>query len=371
MALVSCLQGVPDPRSGNRTQYDLTEMLVVAVCALLSGAESVTEIAQWGQAKLLWLREFIDLPHGIPSHDTFGRVLRLLDPQQFEQSFRTWVGQVVGKLEQTVVALDGKTLRGSRDGESRALHMVSAYASAYGLTLGAVAVDRKSNEIMALPELLAVLDVRGAIVSVDAMGCQQAIARQVHDQGGDYLLGIKANQPGLLEEVEYFFRVARAENWHAVPYGYHETVEKDHGRIETRRLWCVSTLAWLAQRTNWQGLRQIIMVESQRCIGAKTSTELRYYLSSSSGSPERLAQAIRSHWTIESQLHWSLDVTLGEDACQVRKDNAAMNLAILRRFVLNLLKLDPTPKLSVRAKLKQAAWDDDFRRDVLGMRRAS
>jgi len=369
LALVSCLKDVPDPRRGNRTQYDLTEMLVVAICALLSGAEGVTEIAQWGRAKLPWLREFIVLPHGVPSHDTFGRVLRLLDPSMFEQCFRGWVGQVVGKLDQTVVALDGKTLRGSRDGENRALHLVSAYASAYGLTLGAVAVDGKSNEITALPELLKVLDVQGAIVSIDAMGCQQAIARQLRAQGGDYLLGLKANQGALLEEVEYFFRVARAENWHAVPHGYHETVEKDHGRIETRRVWCVSALDWLPQRADWQDLRQVILVESQRCIGAKTSTELRYYLSSSAGGPERLGQAIRSHWTIESQLHWSLDVTLGEDACQVRKDNAAMNLAILRRFVLNLLKLDTTPRLSVRAKLKQAAWDDDFRRNVLGMRR--
>ena len=371
LALVSCLKDVPDPRRGNRTQYDLTEMLVVSICALLSGAEGVTEIAQWGRAKLAWLREFIALPHGVPSHDTFGRVLRLLDPGVFEQSFRAWVGQVVGTLDRTVVALDGKTLRGSRDGENRAVHLVSAYASAYGLTLGAVAVDGKSNEITALPELLKVLDVRGAIVSIDAMGCQQAVARQVHAQGGDYLLGLKANQGALLEDVEYFFRIARAEHWHGVPHGYHETLEKDHGRIETRRIWCVSALDWLPQRANWQGLHQIIMVESERCIGAKTSTELRYYLSSSADSPERLAQAIRSHWTIESQLHWSLDVTLAEDACRVRKDNAAMNLAILRRFVLNLLKLDPTPRLSVRAKLKQAAWDDDFRRDVLGMRHMS
>lgn len=331
--LVSCLKDVADPRSGNRKQYDLTEMLVVAICAILCGAQGVSEIAQWGRAKLSWLRKFIALAHGIPSHDTFGRVLRFLEPGAFEQSFRAWVGQVVGNLDQTVVA-----------------------------------VSDKSNEITALPELLKVLDVQGAIVSIDAMGCQQAIARQVRAQGGDYLLGLKGNQRALLEQVEYFFKVARAEHWHAVPHGHHEMVEKDHGRIETRRMWCVSALDWLPQRNDWPGLEQVIMVESQRCVGEKVSTELRYYLSSSTASPQRLAQAIRSHWTIEAQLHWSLDVTLGEDACQVRKDKAAINLAILRRFVMNLIKMDDTPKMSGRAKLKQAAWDDDFRRHILGMR---
>ncbi len=359
---------VEDPRTGNRKRYDLTELLVICVCAVISGAEGVVEIAQWGRIKEAWLREFLVLPHGVASHDTFGRVLRLLDPKVFEASLRRWVGQVVGALADTVVAVDGKTVRGSRRTDGTALHLVSAYASAYGLTLGALAVPDKTNEITAIPKLLDTLEIQGAIVSMDAMGCQREIAAKVRQKQADYLLAVKGNQPTLAEAITDFHEHSERVGWKRTPHGYAQTLDKDHGRIETRELWSVADLSWLDRRSDWADLAQILIVRARREVKGQVSTETRFFLTSSTAKPQRLLEAVRSHWRVENDLHWSLDVTFGEDACRVRKDHAATNLALLRRIVLNLIRLQPKGKLSVRRHLKQAAWDDTFRLKLLNLR---
>lgn len=360
---------LPDPRIERTKKHKLLEILFIALCTILCGGETFTDMEAFGEAKEEWLRTRLELPHGIPSHDTFGRVFSLLDPQAFGECFARWSAALHEATKGEVIALDGKTLRHSFDTASgqAALHLVSAWASENGVSLGQLKVDGKSNEISALPALLKLLDVHGCVVTIDAIGCQKELAKQIVNQGGDYVLGLKGNQPHLQEEVRYFFQEARKLEFHDVPYRAHQTVEKEHGRIETRRCWMVEQVAieWLAREDQWPGLASIAMVESERRIGKKVSTETRYFLSSLTGSARQLAQAVRAHWGIETSLHWVLDVTLNEDQSRVRKNRAPENLAALRRLALNLIRKAKASKASVRASIKRAGWDHSFLEAIL------
>lgn len=367
-SLVEHLSEIDDPREGPALRHDLVELLVVAICAVLSGAENCADMALWGKQKLPWLRGFLSLRNGIASHDTFSRVFRLLDPKQFETVFRSWVGGIVGALSGTV-AIDGKTVRGSHDGDTSAIHMVSAFATELGLAVGQEKVADKSNEITAIPELLNALRLKGCLVSIDAMGCQKEIARAIRQQQADYLLAVKGNQGNLEESLQTFFDAARCAKLKMA--GAHlETIEKDHGRIETRRYWVADNVFGLVDPNLWRDCRTVGMVESVRDTGKKEpQVERRYFISSAPLTVMRFAAAVRDHWLIENRLHWSLDVIFGEDDARTRKDHAPQNVALLSKIALNLLRMDTSqPKLSVRQRRKAAGWNDDVRMQMLGLR---
>jgi predicted transposase YbfD/YdcC len=348
--------------------HDLTEMLVVALCAILSGADSWIGIELWGQAKLEWLRRHIPLLQGIPSHDTFGRVFAALNPKQFEACFIRWMSGLCPTLAGQVIAIDGKTVRGSHQRGQRAIHLVSAYGSGLGVVLGQVRTADKSNEITAIPELLDSLLLKGAIVTIDAMGCQQAIARQIVKAGADYVLAVKGNQPSLLAHIrttlEAIERVPPADR--GIFITEHREVEKDHGRIETRRCIASDILTRWQQPAIWPGMRSIVMVEATREIGDKVTTERRYYVSSLPPDAAHIAHAVRSHWRIENSMHWVLDVAFGEDQCRVRVDNAAQNFAILRRIVMNLLRQDRKAKVGLKIRRLKACMNDRYLAQLLG-----
>lgn len=358
---------LPDPRVDRTKRHDLMEVLAVALCAVICGADSWVQVELFGRSKEAFFRSFLGLPHGIPSHDTFGRVFAALDPRAFERRFTAWAAHLSEDLAGEVVPIDGKTLRRSFDraAAKTPLHLVSAWAVHSGLALGQVAADAKSNEITAIPRLLEVLDLRGATVTIDAMGCQAAIARQVLDQEGDYVLAVKDNQPTLRAEVERVIEEARTS---PAPgdADYHESVEKGHGRIEKRRVWCTTRVGWLRGQEHWPGLAAVAMVEAERTIGGKTATERRYYISSLAGATaRRLAQVIRWHWGIENRLHWVLDLAFDEDRCRVRQGHADRNLALLRKVALNLLSRDTSVKAGIQSKRLKAGWDDQYLLKVL------
>jgi predicted transposase YbfD/YdcC len=312
------------------------------------------------------------LPHGIPSHDTFGRVFARLDPEAFVRCFVAWVEAVREATNGEVVAIDGKTLRHSFDraSEKAAIHMVSAWATANHLVLGQVKVDDKSNEITAIPRLLQLLDLHGCIVTIDAMGCQKEIARQIVDQGGNYVLALKENQPALYEDVKLFFEDARELGFAGIAHGYHQEVDGGHGRVEIRRCFTVGEIDWLRERhPAWSKLGSMGMVEAVRQVSGQSSTEVRYYISSLPGEAARdaarLGEAVRGHWGIENQVHWVLDMSFGEDDCRVRVGHAPENLATLRHLGLNLLRREPTAKVGVKNKRLRAAWDLTYLEQVL------
>jgi predicted transposase YbfD/YdcC len=360
---------LPDPRVDGRKKHLLTDILFISISAIICGAEGFTDMEEFGEAKEQWLRKYLELPYGIPSHDTFRRVFSILDPKAFGECFTRWSQALHDSTGGKVIALDGKTIRHSFDTFSGqpALHMVSAWASENGIALGQVKVDRKSNEITAIPKLLEMIDVRGRIITTDAMGCQKDIASLVVERKGDYVFCLKGNQESLHDEVKFFFDEAQKANFKDVEHRYFETVEKDHGRIETRRCWVVEedAIRWLEKGDIWPGLASIAAIEAQRKIRGKTTTETRYFISSLTGSAEKLAGAARSHWGIENSLHYVLDVTLNEDKSRIRKDNAPENLTILRRIALNMLKKEQTQKVSVRRRVKKAGWDNSYLEQVL------
>lgn len=360
---------LPDPRVERTKRHRLIDILFIAVCTIICGGEDFTDMELFGKAKEAWLRKFLKLPYGIPSHDTFGRVFAKVDPQAFGKCFLGWATTLHEATQGEVIALDGKTVRHSFDAASgkAALHLVSAWASKNGVALGQLKVAGKSNEITALPALLRLLDVKGCVVTIDAMGCQKELAGQIVEQQGDYVLCLKGNQGHLHAETEYFFAQAKLMKFHDVPYDYHETVEKDHGRIEIRRCWMVEDVAidWLERKDQWPGLASIAAVEAERRLGKKVTKETRYFISSLKGSAKQLAEAARTHWGIENSLHWVLDVTMNEDQSRVRKDHAPENLALLRRLALNLIKKAKPPKASVRGSIKKAGWDNSFLETIL------
>jgi predicted transposase YbfD/YdcC len=355
-----------DPRSRS-PEHPLIEILVVAIAAILSGADSWVGIATWGEAKIEWLRQYLRLANGVPSHDTFGRVFSMLDAKHFEACFVRWVGGLCQGLEGKVVAIDGKTVRRSHRLGQGAIHLVSAYCGALRVSLGQVKTEAKSNEITAIPQLLEALLLKGAVVTIDAMGCQQAIAKKIVQGGADYVLAVKDNQPDLCEGLRELFAAHDARGLKTVHFGEHTEIGKDHGRIETRRCVASEDIQWLVQRERWCGMRSVAMIESTRQIGEHSSTERRYYISSLGADAKRLGEAIREHWGIENSMHWVLDVAFGEDQCRARVKNAAQNFAILRRIVINLLRADPTTKVGAKTKRLKASADDRYRAHILGM----
>jgi predicted transposase YbfD/YdcC len=339
-------------------------VLVIALLAMMCGAEGWEDMETFGQAKRAWLSTFLDLTHGIPSEDTFRRVFGALDPTAFNTCFIAWVQALSqGTDGKKLVAVDGKTVRHSFDRATgqKALHLVSAWIADNRLALGQLATEQKSNEITAIPKLLDLLDIRGATITVDAMGCQREIARKIVDQGADYIMGLKGNQGTACEQVEEFFDDARANKFRDVQHTFHETVDgSEHGRLETRRIWSSQSLDWFAERTKWKGLKSLIMVESERTVGAETSTERRYYWSSRAADAEVFGAMIRGHWGIENQLHWSLDMAFGEDQSRIRTGHAPQNVALLRKIGMNLAKNERSHKAGIKAKMKRAGWDDGY-----------
>jgi predicted transposase YbfD/YdcC len=360
-----------DPRVDRTKRHELLDIVTIALCAAICGADSWVEVEAFGHAKLAWLRTFLALPHGIPAHDTFGRVFAALDPAQFERGFRSWVQTVARLTAGEVVALDGKTLRRSHDRADGkdALQLVSAWATRNRLVLGQVAVDPASNEITAVPELLRLLTLKGCIVTIDAMGCQTAIAAQIVAHGADYVLALKDNQPTLHQAVATLFAEGRADGFASVTADTARTVEKGHGRIEVRQVWAVDdpeVIAYLNPAGAWAGLRSVAMVEAERRLGEQVERETRYYVSSLAGEANRLGAAVRGHWGIENRLHWLLDIGFREDESRVRHGDAAQNLAVLRRLALNLLRRETTAKIGVQGKRLKAGWDHAYLLRVLG-----
>jgi len=366
--LLRFFQDLPDPRAAN-ARHRLVDIMAIALMAVLSKAQDWIEVEAWGLANELWLATFLDLPHGIPSHDTFSRVFARLAPQTFEGVFRAWMNALQKASDGQLIAIDGKTLRRSFQvaGAKSAVHMVSAWAPLNHVVLGQLATEAKSNEITAIPKLLKLLDLKGATVTIDAMGCQKEIARQIVKAGGHYLLAIKDNQPTLHEGVKFLFDEAIAHGFESLARALHQEVEADHGRMETRRCWSTREVAWFQDRAQWEGLGSFVCVECAReVMGGQTSTERRYYISSHNGQDAAfLAQAVRAHWGIENRLHWCLDMCFQEDQCRVRQGHGAQNLSRLRRIALNLLRRNQTRKGSLKTKRFLCSCDRQFLLDVL------
>jgi predicted transposase YbfD/YdcC len=365
LSLIEHFKQLPDPRVNRTKDHDLIDVLVIAICCLLCAGESFNDMEDFGKAKQDWFKTFLGLRNGIPSHDTFNRVFAALDPEKFLECFLAWTQSVREAVEQEIVALDGKALRRAMSGPKGIKYIVSAWAEGNGLVLGQRKVDDKSNEITAVPQLLRALELSGCIVTLDAMGCQKNIAREIIEADADYVLALKGNQETVHEEVKTFLDAVAAEKGTQVARC--ETVEKDHGRIETRRYYQCAALDWFADRHKWEGLKSVGMVEAIREIGDHRTVERRYYLSSLPLGVETFARAVRSHWGIENKLHWTMDVSFREDQSRVRTGCAAENLATLRRLALNLLKLEKTKKRGIRGKMLNASWDHPSLLRLLGV----
>jgi predicted transposase YbfD/YdcC len=345
------------------------DIIVIAICAAICGADSWTDVELFGEAKQKWFKGFLKLAHGIPSHDTFGRVFALLNAEQFQRCFREWIAAVEERTQGQVIALDGKQLRRSHDKGlgKKAIYMVSAWASENGLVLGQRKVDDRSNEITAIPQLLDMLEVSGCIVTTDAIGCQTAIAEKVIENDADYVLVVKENQKLLFETLRELFNDPQELHW--VARDYHKTVNKGHGRIEVRECWTTSDpeyLQYIASLAEWKGLQSIAMIQAERhVVGEEATVKQRYFISSLESNAQRLLHAARTYWEIENKVHWVLDLAFREDECRVRKGNGAQNLALLRHIALNLLRSEKTSKRSIRAKRLKAGWDNDYLLKVL------
>ena len=368
VSLAEAFSIIVDPRVAGRSTHDLVEMLVVAVCAMLCGADNFVEIHAWAEERLDWLRRFMKLEHGIASHDTMGRVFGMLDARAVESSFRQWVSGLIPALEPgTVVAVDGKTSRRSGSDQCRPLHLVSALATGIGVVLGQEATAQKSNEITAIPLLLQTLAIKGAIVTIDAAGTHAPIAQVIQDKEADYVLAVKDNQPNLAESIREFFATGQANHWANVKHDCYETVEKDHGRIEVRRYYAFGHLDSLSNPEQWPGLKMFGVVQSERTIKGKTSTDERLYIGSIPAQARKLAHAVRSHWEVENRLHWCLDVCLNDDQARARVKNSAQNLATVRRMVLNIFRLDKSRKGGIKTRRLVAATSDSYREQLLGL----
>ena len=364
--LLDAFSELDDPRCDYKVEHNLLDILVITICALIGCAESWEDIELYARSKEAWLREFLGLPNGIPSHDTFRRVFTLINPKQFERCFSRWIGQWLGGSHPDCVAIDGKTLRRSFDHKRKLspIHLVSAWASENRLALGQVAVDSKSNEITAIPELLAALDLTGSLVTIDAMGCQKDIARKIVDQDADYVLALKGNQKKTFQAVKDWFEPNAFQSpWPLSPC--HDGFDESHGRLQRRRFVVNAVPPELAIVQEWPKIKSIIAVESIRRVGNEEMTcEIRYFISSTEPTDSRIPTAIRQHWSIENSLHWVLDVTFGEDNSRIRDRNACENLALLRKIAINLIQKSQTQG-SVRGRRKKAAWDNDYMAKLL------
>ena len=365
--LLEYFADLPDPRIERCKQHELIDLIAIAILATICGAEHFTEMEEFGIAKQDWLKTFLNLKNGIPAHDTFARVFARLKPAAFRECFVDWVQAINTATAGEVVAIDGKTARRAhhKGAGSKALHLVSAWATRNRLTLGQIKVDKKSNEITAVPELLRLLEIKGCLVTVDALNTQKDIAHEIREQGADYVLAIKENHPNLHAEAAGIFEAVRnvtATDRASTPF---ETIETGHGRTETRRCWSIEAPDWLMGFDQWRDLNSLILVEAQREIKGQQTTELRYYLSSLSADAKRAAAAVRAHWGIENSLHWSLDVSFGEDDSRVRVGHAPENLALVRKITHNLLQHETTLKRGIKTKRLKAGWDEAYLLRVL------
>lgn len=360
-SLLEHLGCIKDPRRHN-LRHLLSDMLLIGLCAIISGAESWVQVAEYGQSKETWFKQFLQLPNGIPSHDTFGRLFARIDPNEFRNFFTRWVQDLVGSLMGKTVAIDGKTLRGSHDrinGKSP-IHMVSAWASEFRLVIGQLKTDDKSNEITTIPELIKMLALEGAIVTTDAMGCQKKITQTIIEEKADYVIQVKDNQQHLHENIALFFHDTGNGPLQTV-----QTLDGEHGRVENRWYYTTDDIDWLQGKHEWAGIKTICMAVRERNVNGKTSTERAFFISSLKNHAPTIAKAIREHWSIENSLHWCLDVSFREDECRVRKDHAPENLGILRHMAINLLKREKSLKCGIQTKRLKAAWDHEYLMKIL------
>jgi predicted transposase YbfD/YdcC len=360
LAFLEHFRGLPDPRQAAKVVYPLEEVLLLCLLAVLAGAETFTDIARFGTKKLDLLRRFLPFTDGTPAHDHLGDIFATLDADKFQQCFVAWVAALTG-VPAEVIAIDGKTVRRSADkkGAKAAIHMVSAFAARQRLVLGQVKVAEKSNEIVAIPRLLDMMSIEGAVVTIDAMGCQRDIAKKITDKKADYILALKGNQGSLREDVELFVAEQKATDFQDTTISRDQTVDGDHGRIETRTTTVIHDIAWLQERHNWPGLAAVVVVDSIREINGKEERETRFYITSLLLLAAQIGIMVRDHWAIENSLHWVMDMVFRDDECRVRTDHAPANFTTIKHMAHNLLRRAPG-KDSLRLRRKVAAWDDDF-----------
>jgi predicted transposase YbfD/YdcC len=357
-----------DKRMRQKVTYDLAEVIALAICAVIGGADSWEEIEMFGHAKIDWFKGFLALENGVPSDQTFSRIFSTLDSTLFQKSILSWFDDLATRSEEKLIAIDGKSLRRSIDstiGRSP-LHLVSAWSSEQSIVLGQVKVDDKSNEITAVPRLLRMIDVMGGLVTIDAMGCQKEIAKDIIDGGGDYVLALKGNQSSLHDQIVQYFDGADSSALSKRCGPCVETVEKGHGRMEVRAYWQTTDIDWIQGKQLWKGFKSIGIARSQRTVGAKTSSETRYFITSLGEDLQRLSKAVRNHWSIESTLHWTLDMSFGEDYSRIRRDHSGENFALMRRTALSILKHTKDKKArSIKGRRAKAGWDNTFLTAVL------
>ena len=369
LTIAQHFQDVEDPRVERTKAHQLIDIITIAICAVICGADGWTDIESYGHAKYSWLKKFLELPNGIPSHDTFRRVFARIDPEQFQSCFLNWIKSVEKVTNQEIVAIDGKTLRGSYDTKSgqSAIHMISAWANSSSLVLAQRKVNEKSNEITAIPELLKVLEIRGCIVTIDAMGCQKEIVSKIAEKEADYLIAIKKNQPTLYENIKNLFNQA-VTNSEEFELSHYQTEESGHGREEIRNYWMLTNVNNLLDpEEKWKNFSSVGMVCSERIVNGKRSKETRYYISSLKSNAEEIAASIRNHWGVENSFHWILDVAFNEDNSRIRSGNAPQNFAVLRHIAVNLLKQEKSQKTGIKNKRLKAGWDNQYLERILNL----
>jgi predicted transposase YbfD/YdcC len=364
VSFLNHFENLTAPRIERSKEHLLIDIVAIAILAVISGADGWVSIELYGKAKYEWLKGFLELPNGIPSHDTFSRVFARIEPKQFQECFLSWVNSITKKLELEVIAIDGKTMKQSydRNQSQKPLHIVSAWSASHQLVLGQKKVNKKSNELTAIPALLELLEMEESIITIDAMGCQKEIAALIIKKKGDYLLALKGNQNLIHKDVKKWFELAREEEFVGREHSYYQQIEGGHHRVEKRQIWtvAVSELPPLHNQSLWTELKTVVMVVSERRLWNKTTTEVRFYLSSLASNAEKIAQAIRSHWGIENSLHWTLDVTFCEDKSRIRKDHSPENFALLRRLAVSLLKQEKGFKGSLKMKRYLAGMDNNY-----------